>query len=110
MMLKVDELSNTAKKKFASLIAQKVEWVSSTKCWTQNIKGILKDINEIITAGNRLRVTEGAVLSTEEIAELVSDLTTLRALEMNDEARAHLVVVLTAHDVDEEIFSKTAAA
>lgn len=102
-MLDMVRLRRQSGEAFVAQMRDKVDWVSN-QCWPANLELNLKEINELIVAGVKLGVCQAKIFSAEEITEMVSDLSSLRTLEMKAEAREYLISALAKKGVDPRIF------
>ncbi len=89
-MLNVESYSQKAKNQFSELLRKRVAWISES-CWPCNLSHNLKEINELISAAVVMNVSGVCPFSEEMIAELVTDLSPLRTLEMSTEVKELLV-------------------
>ncbi|MEK7203830.1 MAG: hypothetical protein AAB627_01990 [Patescibacteria group bacterium] len=102
-MLDIVALRTQAAEAFVAQLRDKAVWLAE-RCWASNLEAYIQEINEIIEAGRKMKVTEARQFLVDEIAEMVTDLSPLRTLKMKKEAREYIVVALLKNGVDPKVF------
>jgi len=104
-MERTAELKERAKAQFAKVVKEKVDWIAA-RCWPCNIAVNLKEMNNIIEAGQKMEVTTAIIFNEEEIKKLVEDFTPLRTLKMDADIKALLIRTLEDKGIHHEVFAE----
>lgn len=90
---------------FPLQVRDKVDYIAS-ECSPHHVDFKLGELNAIIEAAQRLRVTTAAMFSEDELKRLTNDIVSLKILKMNQEAKRFLVENLIEKGVDRAIFEQ----
>ncbi len=100
-------LKNEARTQFVAVLKDKVSHIASEKCWIQNIKYSLEEMNDIVRAAVEFEVTDTKPFTKEEIEAMAKSVRSLRILKMQGRVQDLLVSELTKKGVDPTIFKSS---
>ena len=89
---------------FQQMLKKRVDWMAED-CWPSQVEYWLGKLNDVIVSGNRLEVTKSLGIPRATVAAMVPIIADLRNLDMRDDIRVLLGVVLYKSGINKNLMT-----